>query len=540
MPNPLDEAEGGLTTTTTTPPASGEVDWNAPFDEFDPGEALPLPEVDKAQLRQQYLRDLFGGQVAGYQWQDPTTGAVGSMVDQPLQGFRGRGPSGGADSIGETLDQIDTMSSAEISFLQRRLFQGGFFSSVVYENVASIGWGRMDQHTINALRAAMADAVADNASNFEMYLEHRRRRFQTDGIAADGESVAASVLEDIEAEVVDITLTDPDSVRIMAEEVAVQLLGRKPTESELQRITGSLHARQREAQRDQGPIGGQSGASMQREELGRLLGEDRNVDIPFGADGAPNLNGEQMDVARTIINVGREMGLGDEHIVGALSAAMVESGLTNTTRGLPNKQGDYSIGVFQQHGHYGTRQQRLNVAWSAQKFYEEMLRYDGNTLGEWVANTQRPAKQFRGRYDEVMGEAASIFSNLTGRAGRISQDLASPRAADRAMQQRPTGRGQISPSITSIRQAERGLAVGSPIPRAPEAENPEGNLWFDSLLTNSVSDPVYRESYAVDPRAHVEMQLRQGDPTAYETHEAAMKGLEFFAMLGAGGGHVGG
>ena len=42
---------------------------------------------------------------------------------------------------------------------------------------------------------------------------------------------------------------------------------------------------------------------------------------------------------------------------------------------------------------------------------------------------------------------------------------------------------------------------------------------------------MFNEIYSVDPAASIEMQLREMDPTAYETKRVASQAYEFFSML---------
>jgi hypothetical protein len=64
----------------------------------------------------------------------------------------------------------------------------------------------------------------------------------------------------------------------------------------------------------------------------------------------------------------------------------------------------------------GWRQERAslypeptNVEVGARNFFKEVKSQSGATAGELAANVQRPAEQYRGRYDEVKPEAAAIL-----------------------------------------------------------------------------------------------------------------------------------
>lgn len=118
-------------------------------------------------------------------------------------------------------------------------------------------------------------------------------------------------------------------------------------------------------------------------------------------------------VARTIVDIGRQRGLGEREIVAALATGLVESGLRNV------KHGDRdSLGVFQQRPSqgWGTPEQVMDVAYAAGKFYDAIPQFDekGISGAELAARVQRPAKQYRGRYAQKWAEAQNIYAQLTG------------------------------------------------------------------------------------------------------------------------------
>ncbi len=87
---------------------------------------------------------------------------------------------------------------------------------------------------------------------------------------------------------------------------------------------------------------------------------------PTTGTAAASATGELAANARTIIQVGRRLGVPDRGIVVALSAAAQESGLRNLNYGDRD-----SIGIFQQRPStgWGTNAQLLNVDYAAQLFY---------------------------------------------------------------------------------------------------------------------------------------------------------------------------
>ncbi len=81
------------------------------------------------------------------------------------------------------------------------------------------------------------------------------------------------------------------------------------------------------------------------------------------------------------------------------------------------ERNDYdSVGPYQQRDAYGTRAQRNNWVWATDAFLREAWRVRaGNIgtgdagLGEWVADAQRPAVQYRGRYQQRLWEARELL-----------------------------------------------------------------------------------------------------------------------------------
>lgn len=491
-----------------------------------------------------FLDGLFGGGMAQV---DPETGAtVGTGLKMD-----GRD---GISSMEHLINRMSSLDAAQISYLQRRLYQGGFYGATSYTNSANIQWGLWDPQSMQALSSAIEQAGVNQVDNFDRFLDEQRIRFSRTGTNVEGRNVAGEIEEATGQGTVDIELLDPAKIQLMAESSAIELLGRKPTEQELSRITASLHKRQRESQ----IRFAESAASEQRRgqpdlsENAALLRGDRAFDLPAVDGQAPQLDREQATNVQVIMQVAAKMGLGDEYVLAAISAAIVESGLRNLGHGDRD-----SIGMYQQRNHYGTKAQRMDPYWSTQKFFEEALRYDGKTIGEWVANTQRPAKQYRGRYDEVMGQAVAIFAERKGggpnaaagaAAGRGRWWRGVPGPAERATATNkpgpsgPLGRGwdALTGAVRGAVESRPGLGFNGSPQRDPNADAPPGAFWLSSMLGSSSGDPVFREAYSVDPQAQIEMELRNSDPKAYETRRAAMKAVEFFSLLAAGGGHASG
>lgn len=110
-------------------------------------------------------------------------------------------------------------------------------------------------------------------------------------------------------------------------------------------------------------------------------------------------------IARTIIDVGREMGADQDRILAALAAALVESNMANVSHGDRD-----SLGVFQQRPSqgWGTPQQVQDPEYAARKFYEAAAKVsDYDTVGGLAQAVQRSA--FPERYDERLADARELL-----------------------------------------------------------------------------------------------------------------------------------
>lgn len=128
------------------------------------------------------------------------------------------------------------------------------------------------------------------------------------------------------------------------------------------------------------------------------------------------LTPEQKRVARRIYRTGRRVGARPREQLAALETGIVESGLRNLDYGDAD-----SVGWRQERSHYGSVARRRNVAGGARRFFSE-TRAAGpqkyRTAGQLAADVQRPAAQYRGRYDQVEGEARQVLDWLRRTEGQ--------------------------------------------------------------------------------------------------------------------------
>lgn len=137
--------------------------------------------------------------------------------------------------------------------------------------------------------------------------------------------------------------------------------------------------------------------------------------------------------ALAIIAEGRRRGITERGIVIALSTALVESGLKMYANAkvpdslqLPHDavgSDAYSVGLFQQQvvrgangWWWGDAATCMDPAKSAGLFYDRLAKFTYNdparTPGWFAAEIQRPAAQYRDRYDQRMPEAQAIYNRL--------------------------------------------------------------------------------------------------------------------------------
>lgn len=137
--------------------------------------------------------------------------------------------------------------------------------------------------------------------------------------------------------------------------------------------------------------------------------------------------------ATAIIAEGRRRGVTERGIVITLSTAIVESGLKMYANSkvpeslqLPHDavgSDGLSVGLFQQQvvrGNsgwwWGDAATCMDPARSAGLFYDRLAKLDYNSRerspGWFAAEIQQPAAQYRGRYDQRMAEAQSLYNRL--------------------------------------------------------------------------------------------------------------------------------
>lgn len=131
-------------------------------------------------------------------------------------------------------------------------------------------------------------------------------------------------------------------------------------------------------------------------------------------------------VINALISTGRQRGLSDDHILAALATGIVETNLRNLNHG------DGSSVNWRQEvaKYYGSVENRMNLAASTGRFYDELSRTPRKgSIGGWAQSVQRSAHPER--YDQAMGAAQSFLRDFGGSTpqGQPAQGLGSPAQA---------------------------------------------------------------------------------------------------------------
>lgn len=138
-----------------------------------------------------------------------------------------------------------------------------------------------------------------------------------------------------------------------------------------------------------------------------------------------NVSAQQRQILKTILARGRAAGASPKEIKAAVETAIVESNISN-----PSAMTD--------HDSQGWRQERkslypdpTNVAHSADRFFRETHAVKANygSAGDLAAAVQRPAAQYRGRYQQHSTDAEGVLAQL---GVRLGQKPATPGAASPA------------------------------------------------------------------------------------------------------------
>ena len=176
-----------------------------------------------------------------------------------------------------------------------------------------------------------------------------------------------------------------------------------------------------------------------------------------------------------------------------LMASLVESGMKNLNFGDADSVGFFQmrVGIWNQGAYAGYPEKpELQVKWfldqaeavKRQRLVAGKSVTDPNQFGEWIADVERPAAQYRGRYQTKLEEANGLLAS-GARAARRGRRGAGRRAGrpGRGRRERRRGRRREAARRRSSRRCRR---------RSRPATRPGRRRWPRSRRRRSTSAPT--------------------------------------------------
>jgi murein DD-endopeptidase MepM/ murein hydrolase activator NlpD len=153
------------------------------------------------------------------------------------------------------------------------------------------------------------------------------------------------------------------------------------------------------------------------------------------------LSREQQALANLIVSIGRKRRETPKEIKAAIETGLVEANLTNPSHG-----DGTSVGWRQETASSYPNVNRLDVRASINRFYNETSKVENRyrRASDIAAAVQRPAAQYRGRYQGRSGEAQQILRSIGGTSGAVPADPGTaPTAGAPAQQAPPSSAGTV-------------------------------------------------------------------------------------------------
>lgn len=143
-------------------------------------------------------------------------------------------------------------------------------------------------------------------------------------------------------------------------------------------------------------------------------------------DGNVDVSGYEGEVPEIIYQVGKAMGVPVKYMLAAFETGIVESGMTNPDHGDADSQGwrQERMSIYANHP-YGPP---TDPGAAAKRFFEGCKRFDtgdSQTAGQLAADVQRPAAQYRGRYEAVRAQAISLMEKTKARVDKKDREESS-------------------------------------------------------------------------------------------------------------------
>lgn len=173
---------------------------------------------------------------------------LGSLVDDQnlvLDEFGGPLHLPTPRTVGALLGRLASLPEAQMAALQRRMLEAGFYPDDIYTGRASYDPGYADAPTRSALKGLVAQAVADypRGKNIDAIMASATIA-NRDWIAKLREMGASDGREPNRQRAATVTTSDPASLRLAAEEIGKDLLGRKPDAGQVEKIIAKVQAMQ--------------------------------------------------------------------------------------------------------------------------------------------------------------------------------------------------------------------------------------------------------------------------------------------------------
>lgn len=249
---------------------------------------------------------------------------------------------------------------------------------------------------------------------------------------------------------------------------------------------------------------------------------------------ASGYNPEQQKVIRRIIAVGRKRGASPKQVKAAIETAAVEANFTNPSGGDAD-----SVGWRQERASLYPNPGNLDA--SINRFYDETAAVAGKygKAGDLAAAVQRPAAQYRGRYQQKSGVADSVL-RMFGGSGAASTSVVPGQG---------TGAGAGSTSITETThsfdapgyQRARGLAIlGQHLMKTRGPNNPLLKLGLVSTQAPDISQFEHTDlTTLTGPKLSAGIQSRGYSGTTADLIARASKIDAQHLPYKWGGGHGG-
>lgn len=216
-----------------------------------------------------------------------------------------------------------------------------------------------------------------------------------------------------------------------------------------------------------------------------------------GVTGNVDVSGYEGEVPEVIYQVGKAMRVSVKYMLAAFETGIVESDMKNLTYGDADSQGwrQERMSIYGNHP-YGPP---TDPAAGAKRFFEECKQFDkgdGQTAGQLAADVQRPAAQYRGRYEEVRAQAIALMEKTKERVDSKDREESGGGERDRRNSDRTTRTGENTRLDAMVAEANRlhDLSMGGM--RYSNFRPPNDTVGYD--CSSSVGQLLKTAGYKVD------------------------------------------